>query len=202
MNMIELASRSVTLAARVRHSPPPILYHYTSADGVIGILSSKELWATNIEFLNDTNEILEAVRVARNIIENLIDRDTFSHGEKLLMNKMREHAGSAAKRFYVVSFSETSDSLLHWQAYCSGSGGYAIGFPSKHLSGLALEKSWYLAKCIYGATCRIACTSGIFFLRVKHGAGSGADWWTLGPLSDSVELSNNRIRRNDPNGLT
>ena len=52
------------------------------------------------------------------------------------------------------------------------------------------------------ATCRIACTSGIFFLRVKHGAGSGADWWTLGPLSDSVELSNNRIRRNDPNGLT
>ena len=152
MNMIELASRSVTLAARVRHSPPPILYHYTSADGVIGILSSKELWATNIEFLNDTNEILEAVRVARNIIENLIDRDTFSHGEKLLMNKMREHAGSAAKRFYVVSFSETSDSLLHWQAYCSGSGGYAIGFPSKHLSGLALEKSWYLAKCIYGHT--------------------------------------------------
>ena len=52
------------------------------------------------------------------------------------------------------------------------------------------------------ATCRIACTSGIFFLRVKRGAGSGADWWTLGPLSDSVELSNNRIRRNDPNGLT
>ena len=44
------------------------------------------------------------------------------------------------------------DSLLHWQAYCSGSGGYAIGFPSKHLSGLALEKSWYLAKCIYGHT--------------------------------------------------
>ena len=46
-----------------------------------------------------------------------------------------------------------------------------------------------LGLSVVGATCRIACTSGIFFLRVKRGAGSGADWWTLGPLSDSVELS-------------
>ena len=65
------------------------------------------------------------------------------------------------------------------------------------------QRTYLINKCsVDRATCRIACTSGIFFLRVKRGAGSGADWWTLGPLSDSVELSNNRIRRHDPNGLT
>ena len=94
-----------------------------------------------------------------------------------------------------------------WSAYEKANFAYvrkAKGWGSDQIAKLFGESHGTIRKRVnvIGATCRIACTSGIFFLRVKRGAGSGADWWTLGPLSDSVELSNNRIRRNDPNGLT
>src|SRR6266700_6216266 len=34
----------------------PRLYHYTSQEGLLGILSSKTLWATRIQYLNDSTE--------------------------------------------------------------------------------------------------------------------------------------------------
>jgi hypothetical protein len=35
---------------------PKLLYHYTTLDGLLGILDKKELWATGISYLNDTSE--------------------------------------------------------------------------------------------------------------------------------------------------
>jgi hypothetical protein len=37
-------------------SPPPILYHYTSQDGLLGILDSKSIWASKVQYLNDEQE--------------------------------------------------------------------------------------------------------------------------------------------------
>ena len=34
----------------------PLLYHYTTAEGLEGIVSSHQLWATNIHYLNDAEE--------------------------------------------------------------------------------------------------------------------------------------------------
>jgi len=42
---------------------PPMLYHYTTAAGLIGIVGSQRLWATNARFLNDPSEIRYALRV-------------------------------------------------------------------------------------------------------------------------------------------
>ena len=48
-----------TIAASVfadKTELPPRLYHYTSQEGLLGILSSKTLWATRIQYLNDSTE--------------------------------------------------------------------------------------------------------------------------------------------------
>lgn len=37
-------------------SPPPILHHYTTQEGLLGIVESKSIWATNIYYLNDAAE--------------------------------------------------------------------------------------------------------------------------------------------------
>ncbi|MFO1205708.1 MAG: hypothetical protein U1E63_08295 [Burkholderiales bacterium] len=34
----------------------PYLYHYTTAEGLKGIVESQQLWATNIAYLNDAEE--------------------------------------------------------------------------------------------------------------------------------------------------
>lgn len=33
-----------------------ILYHYTSVEGIFGILNNNKIWATNMFFLNDISE--------------------------------------------------------------------------------------------------------------------------------------------------
>ena len=38
-------------------SVPPVLYHYTNASGLKGILETGSLWATDAEFLNDAQEL-------------------------------------------------------------------------------------------------------------------------------------------------
>jgi hypothetical protein len=35
---------------------PEILYHYTTREGLLGILRSRTVWATSIRFLNDASE--------------------------------------------------------------------------------------------------------------------------------------------------
>ncbi len=39
---------------------PEILYHYTNESGLLGILQSRHLWATAIEYLNDSAELVYA----------------------------------------------------------------------------------------------------------------------------------------------
>ena len=50
------------------HPVPTLLYHYTDAQGFKGIVESYELWATHIQYLNDTQEYLYAVDVAKRVI--------------------------------------------------------------------------------------------------------------------------------------
>jgi hypothetical protein len=39
-------------------APPETLHHYTTAAGLIGILRSKSLWASDCRFLNDRSELV------------------------------------------------------------------------------------------------------------------------------------------------
>ena len=37
--------------------PPEVLYHYTTLQGLMGIVKSNRIWASNAHYLNDVNEI-------------------------------------------------------------------------------------------------------------------------------------------------
>ena len=58
-----------TIIARVTHSAPSTLYHYTGAINLHSILESKVLWATDVEYLNDAQEL----RYAREALVLLLD---------------------------------------------------------------------------------------------------------------------------------
>ena len=42
---------------------PDVLYHYTTQAGLLGIIQSKQIWATSVLFLNDTTEINYAIKL-------------------------------------------------------------------------------------------------------------------------------------------
>jgi hypothetical protein len=61
--------------------PDNFLYHYTSLTGLQGIVNSGVIWATNIFYLNDSKELLNAVDVARWSFEHLSEHYSLSKEE-------------------------------------------------------------------------------------------------------------------------
>ena len=48
---------------------PPLLYHYTDVHGFKGIVESRELWATHIQYLNDAQGFDYATDLAKQVVE-------------------------------------------------------------------------------------------------------------------------------------
>jgi Protein of unknown function (DUF2971) len=121
-----------------------LLYHYTSADGLLGILNTGTLWATQIRFLNDTAEftfardalVREAHLRAKRLKHPLVKR--------MVMREIRrvEHGHIPA---YVISFSERGNTLSQWRAYAPRDG-VAIGF---YRGALRKVQKFALHRCRY-----------------------------------------------------
>ncbi len=138
-----------SLLARV---PPVHLFHYTSPDGLIGILKSMTLWATHPSFMNDRKEQLHAVEIAQNALYNYSKNQyasMYSDEEHALFESLSANIHATNRQIYTVSLTAQGDLLQQWLAYCPRSGGYALGLPSYHLRVVGEEQGFYLTPCIY-----------------------------------------------------
>ncbi len=110
---------------------PELLFHYTNAKGLHGILSSKTIWATEYQFLNDLSEYA----YAQTVIREHLDQRHDAMG-KMLYLSWPTFGGSLAHWFphYVVSASEDGDSVSQWRSYAGPHDGYAIAFSSEKLN--------------------------------------------------------------------
>jgi Protein of unknown function (DUF2971) len=120
-------------------SEPSTLFHYTTASGLLGILSSSTLWASDLRFLNDTQEaiyaqdvIVDAVRGMKNPVLNpghfafgrdQREVDRFAQYQGFVLNAL----DTAQYGVYVTCFCESGDLLSQWRGYGSDHG-YAIEF--------------------------------------------------------------------------
>ncbi len=118
--------------------PKQTLFHYTSLSGFKGIITDRNIWATDIGYLNDTREFTCAL----DAILSRIDERTKSHPE--LMKHLRTLIENFALRRettppYVVSFSEARDNLSQWRGYCGQGAGVSLGFDPDYLNRLVIE---------------------------------------------------------------
>jgi len=139
------------LIQKILATPAPArLYHYTSPAGLIGIVTTRTLWATHVRFLNDTAELNHALTPLRASIELRIgDRRHFSEPEIDLLQAMLGMVGRGSHFVYVAALTERRDDLSQWRAYCPSAGGYAFGIPSGILKTMAATQGYYLAPCVY-----------------------------------------------------
>lgn len=126
---------------------PSILFHYTSANGLLGILQERGIWATDIRYLNDSSEYYYALDLLGDAIERRREKAKSKYLGALLevLNLRLEKEDET--EIFVSSFTEESDQLSQWRAYCAPYGGYAIGFKSKLLASAAAA-SW-IVPCQY-----------------------------------------------------
>ena len=127
---------------------PRLLYHYTTLDGLLGILASKVLWATSIRHLNDASEFRYAIELARDGVLEMPRGASGSYGA--FLDPFRDAlAGMEEGTVYVTSFSEAPDLLSQWRAYGQPGLGVALGFHTADLERVAKGSGYSLLRCNY-----------------------------------------------------
>ncbi|BBH24142.1 hypothetical protein Back11_54870 [Paenibacillus baekrokdamisoli] len=117
------------------------LYHYTSASGLLGIISNECLWVSKSNYLNDISEtkyinelIVDAGRelnLSSNVMYMIMSEKAYiEYGSNGDVN---------GQNYYILSLTVNPDSLTLWSNYSSYYG-YNIGFEGGALREI-LEKS-------------------------------------------------------------
>jgi len=109
------------------------LWHYTNAEGLIGILQTGQIWSTQVACVNDAleqryfgNLVHEAVKARRAQNTDTTIAVMLRVADEALANRDFSSAGH-----FVTCFSEVEDDLGQWRGYGGGECGYAIGFRSQ-----------------------------------------------------------------------
>lgn len=116
-----------------------IIYHYTSPSGFKEIIQNRRIWATDINYLNDSSELRYFYQLLESLIKehrkNLAPAYCDFIQNQCYQMKMKYDLSNrllfASKTdFYVTSFSLEQDSLNMWKCYTKtpNSIGYNIGF--------------------------------------------------------------------------
>jgi len=120
-----------------------LLYHYTNAAGLEGILSSHVIRASNYRFVNDASELRFGRSAVSGVLDSLIV--TFSHRKRelhevreMLQDGWRDVLDREVLDVYITSFCGDVDRLSQWRAYGSRSGRYAIAVEVRRLDGVGL----------------------------------------------------------------
>ena len=79
-------------------SEPDILYHYTSAAGLIGILETGKIWATSIRHLSDASEFIYTLSLADRSSQNALNPN-FSFDRYLIDSLGIVHASDLARQY-------------------------------------------------------------------------------------------------------
>ena len=129
--------RDVSEAPLVASDDPALVYHYTDARGLFGIITDKVLWASDVWFMNDAREALyglDAIEHALDSLNTTTDAGTeVRHRALGWLKDIRTR--DEFWRSYIACLSFLGDDLSQWRAY-GRPRGFSIGFDAAQLRGL------------------------------------------------------------------
>lgn len=154
--------------------PKGLLYHYTTLDGLIGIINSDNLHATHVKYMNDSKEFIDVLDHLDNMVDELGEivqlirgsTEDARHGLKLILQSSLSHI-SGNTQIYIISFTDDEsqltssdqvpgDRLSQWRAYSVNGKGVSLGFDYDTLNKGGKNHAWftqeymaYLLYCIY-----------------------------------------------------
>jgi len=145
---------------------PSKIYHYTSAEGLFGIITNDCLQATDVNFMNDYGETKYGFDLVNDRLNSLVAR--YAHNpncQRLLTNLQGKvcpfstpspkDKPKPSKQGHAFCFSERKDSLPQWKFYARGGNGYAIGFSTDRFIKTGLDGDRImLLKVLYDRKCQ------------------------------------------------
>ena len=129
--------------------PRESLYHYTAFSGLMGIVESRSLWATDIRYMNDSAELKHTVDLIRAEITRRIGAGAADTG---LLNHFLDwvsHRVTNGHLLFAASFRSHGNLLSQWRGYSKLGKGVSLGFDPDYIVRCARGQSFQIGKCIY-----------------------------------------------------
>jgi hypothetical protein len=127
---------------------PTRLFHYTSTEGLVGIISSQKFFLSDMLASSDRSEIRYGVKLAIDVLKL---HQSHALGRELLASFQRGNGLLGLGESYFLHgmcFYPGEDVLTQWRGY-SSTGGFAIGLNFKKLRERAERGEFAVARMLY-----------------------------------------------------
>lgn len=121
----------------VDETPPHPAYHFTTLDGMRGILESRSLWVTLATAAKDSTEIAYALSRARQLLSRPAptpDPSFWLEVTELLSVENSALVSMLGWKTYLLSFRTNTDGSGHWKEYGDSGKGAALAFGMRPLA--------------------------------------------------------------------
>jgi hypothetical protein len=130
-------------------TPQERLYHYTSFTGLLGIVASRALWASDIRYMNDSAELKHTADL---IHTEITHRIAAGHRKPDLLNQFLDwvtHRITNGHMLFASSFRSNGNLLSQWRGYSRLGKGVSLGFDPAYILRCAQQQSFQIGRCIY-----------------------------------------------------
>jgi len=142
--MIEQITRSLFATP-----PQECLYHYSTLSGLLGIVGSGILRASDIRYMNDSAELRHTLdllnaHVTRRIVSGV--------DNPALLNEFLEwlsHRIASGPLMMGASFRANGNLLSQWRGYSVHGKGVSLGFDPRHILHCAHAQHFQVGRCLY-----------------------------------------------------
>jgi hypothetical protein len=131
------------------YTPHSTLYHYTTLSGLLGIVSSKVLWASDVRYMNDAAELRYTLDLLTEAIQTRI---RWGNGKACLLEHFSDWIIDRLNQghmLFAASFRANGNLLSQWRGYSTVGKGVSLGFHPAHISHWADEQAFQVGRCIY-----------------------------------------------------
>lgn len=130
------------------------LYHYTDLGGLMGILSSQDLWLTHSRFSNDEQELTHGYVLAQQLLVSMKDMAVGADWPDYLERLDKLLVQPPSQGVYICCFCKKDNLLSQWRGYGANGSGVSIrlepgrfdvvtGADSPHNGLMRLWKTFY-----------------------------------------------------------
>ena len=129
--------------------PQERLYHYTSFNGLLGIVGSGALWASDIRYMNDSAELKHTADLIRTEVNRRIGA---GHNKPDLLNQFLDwvtHRITNGHMLFAASFRANGNLLSQWRGYSRLGKGVSLGFDPVYIMRCANQQSFQIGRCVY-----------------------------------------------------
>lgn len=132
-------------------TPVDTLYHYTSFAGLLGIVTSGVLRASDIRYMNDSAELRHTLNLLQTHVTDRINQGT---DNPRLLNQLLDwlsHRIVSGSMLFGGSFRANGNLLSQWRGYSKHGKGVSLGFDPAFIRSCAEHQRFQVGKCLYEA---------------------------------------------------